>query len=93
IDVVEDHFVIKHEVRRKLLAGQKRRSYLKSRAAPGAYEGMVKTPGTSLCFTVPREGYIGWWRFWAIHRRATGVRFLARIAHRWRKKSFIPYDS
>ncbi|MGS3186068.1 hypothetical protein ACB288_20385, partial [Aeromonas taiwanensis] len=39
---VEDHFVIKHEVRRKLLAGQKRRSYLKSRAAPGAYEGMVK---------------------------------------------------
>ena len=26
-------------------------------------------------FTVPREGYIGWWRFWAIHRRATGVRF------------------
>uniref|UniRef100_UPI0023784C56 hypothetical protein n=1 Tax=Aeromonas caviae TaxID=648 RepID=UPI0023784C56 len=47
IDVVEDHFVIKHEVRRKLLAGQKRRSYLKSRAAPGAYEGMVKGPGPS----------------------------------------------
>ncbi|MGS3151678.1 hypothetical protein ACB268_12820, partial [Aeromonas sanarellii] len=43
--VVEDHFVIKHEVRRKLLAGQKRRSYLKSRAAPGAYEGMVKGAG------------------------------------------------
>lgn len=47
IDVVEDHFVIKHEVRRKLLAGQRRRSYLRSRAAPGAYEGMVKYPDVS----------------------------------------------
>ena len=42
IDVVEDHFVIKHGGCRELVVGQRQRSYPRSRATTRSYEGMVK---------------------------------------------------
>ena len=42
VDMVEDHFVVEHEVCRLVLAGQCWRSYLRSRVTFGLYGGMIK---------------------------------------------------
>ncbi|MFZ1873900.1 MAG: hypothetical protein WAU54_14175, partial [Chania sp.] len=47
-NVVKDYFVVKHGGCLLVLAGQERRSYLKSRAMPHSYEGMVKILMTSV---------------------------------------------